>query len=71
MKNKKVIFEKSIVYIFLIIAAIVAAFPLVYSLFGSFKSSVEFLNGGPNILPKEWDMTSYVKAWKVILHNIL
>ncbi|HIW20919.1 MAG TPA: carbohydrate ABC transporter permease [Candidatus Dorea intestinavium] len=64
MKNKKVIFEKSIVYIFLIIAAIVAAFPLVYSLFGSFKSSVEFLNGGPNILPKEWDMTSYVKAWK-------
>ena len=64
MKRKKIKFETAAVYVFLIIMVICAAFPLVYAFFGSFKSSVEFLNGGSNILPKSWDASSYAKAWK-------
>lgn len=51
-------------YVILILVAIFCAFPLVYAFFGSFKSSVEFLNGGSNILPEVWDFSSYAKAWK-------
>lgn len=51
-------------YIVLVLMAVFCAFPLIYAFFGSFKSSVEFLNGGANILPKTWDFSSYVTAWK-------
>lgn len=56
--------SKVLIYIFLILIVLFAAFPLVYAFFGSFKSSVEFLNGGANILPKTWDVSSYIKAWE-------
>lgn len=50
----------------LIITVILAGFPLVYAVFGSFKSSVEFLTGGANILPKgEWRYQNYTDAWKM------
>lgn len=61
---KKIKFSNVAVYVFLIITVLCAGFPLVYAFFGSFKSSVEFLNGGANMLPKVWDVSSYAKAWK-------
>ena len=64
MKWKKIKLETTAIYAFLILMTICAAFPLVYAFFGSFKSSVEFLNGGSNILPKRWDVSSYVIAWR-------
>lgn len=51
-------------YVVLIIIAAFCLFPLIYAFFGSFKSSVEFLNGGANLIPETWDFTSYSKAWK-------
>lgn len=51
-------------YVVLILVAIFCAFPLIYAFFGSFKSSVEFLNGGSNIFPEVWDFSSYTKAWE-------
>ena len=51
-------------YVVLILVAIFCAFHLIYAFFGSFKSSVEFLNGGSNIFPEVWDFSSYTKAWE-------
>ena len=64
MNQKKIRPQRIISYVVLILMTIFAAFPLIYAFFGSFKSSVEFLNGGSNLLPSVWDMTSYAKAWK-------
>lgn len=64
MKKIKINPIQILCYVFLILVTLFAIFPLVYAFFGSFKGSVEFLNGGSNILPKEWDFTSYMKAWK-------
>ena len=64
MKKKRIKPGRVLCYAFLTAMAIFSAFPLIYAFFGSFKSSVEFLNGGANILPAQWDFSSYAKAWK-------
>lgn len=64
MRRRKISVGRCLIYIFLIAMTVSALFPLVYAFFGSFKSSVEFLSGGPNILPSKWDVSSYVVAWK-------
>ena len=64
MKQKKISPQRILSYTVLIFMSLFAAFPLVYAFFGSFKSSVEFLNGGSNIFPSVWDISSYSKAWQ-------
>lgn len=61
---RKIKISTILIYIFLIIIILAIGFPFIYAFFGSFKSSVEFLNGGPNILPEKFDFSNYVKAWK-------
>lgn len=54
-----------LIYILMIMAVLLVAFPLVYAFFGSFKGTVEFLTGGGNILPKKtWRWQNYTDAWK-------
>ena len=56
---------KILIYVVLLIAFVLVAFPLVYALFGSFKSTLEFLTGGANILPKKgWRFENYSDAWR-------
>lgn len=64
MRKNKVTAGRLGSYVVLILVAVFCAFPLIYAFFGSFKSSVEFLNGGSNILPEVWDFSSYTKAWE-------
>lgn len=64
MWSKKISIGKCGSYLILSLMTLFCAFPLIYAFFGSFKSSVEFLNGGSNILPEIWDFTSYAKAWE-------
>ena len=64
MKKNRITFGRICIYVVLILMTIYCAFPLIYAFFGSFKSSVEFLNGGANILPAEWEFSKYGKAWK-------
>ena len=63
MKMHKISIGRCAVFAFLVLMTVMALFPLVYAFFGSFKSSVEFLSGGPNILPSRWDTESYAIAW--------
>lgn len=64
MSRIKTLFPKMLLYTFLIIILLLTAFPLIYAFFGSFKSNIEFLAGGANIIPKEWDYRNYVYAWQ-------
>lgn len=63
MKKHKLTLSGLCVYLLLFAVTVFCAFPLIYAFFGSFKGSVEFLNGGSNIFPEVWDISSYIKAW--------
>jgi multiple sugar transport system permease protein len=54
-----------IIYAFLIATAIIALFPVLYILLSSFKTNQEIMVGGVNLIPKEWQVDNYVRAWKM------
>ena len=52
-------------YVGLLFLTVVTGFPVVYSVFGSFKPNREFVLGGARILPMEWRLANYVEAWEL------
>ncbi|MDK2991773.1 MAG: hypothetical protein PWP48_1006 [Clostridiales bacterium] len=54
-----------LLYAFLIIVLIIALFPIVYAIFGSFKPNAEFVAGGSRLLPKEWRFENFKEAWEL------
>jgi multiple sugar transport system permease protein len=54
-----------VIYAFLIATAIIALFPVCYILLASFKTNQEIMVGGVNLLPKDWQVENYVRAWKM------
>ena len=65
MKTKASKLYKIIIYGLLLIQVLIVGFPLVYAIGGSFKSTLEFLEGGINIFPKEWRWQNYAEAWNL------
>jgi multiple sugar transport system permease protein len=60
----ELLISRALIYLVLIAVTIYALFPVVYIIFGSFKTNREILVGGVNIFPKEWQTENYVRAWK-------
>ena len=60
-------FSPSIIatYVVLVSISVVTGFPVVYSVFGSFKPNREFVLGGARILPVQWRFENYVEAWEL------
>ena len=54
-----------IIYLFLLITAVIALFPVVYILLASFKTNQEIMVGGVNLIPREWQVNNYIRAWKL------
>lgn len=52
MRKVTAVFSKTLTYLFLLIVAVFAVFPVIYILLGSFKSNTEILVGGVDLLPK-------------------
>ncbi len=52
-------------YAFLLVISVIAGFPVIYSIFGSFKPNVEFILGGARLLPREWRFENYAEAWEL------
>lgn len=52
MRKVTAVFNKTLTYLFLLIVAIFAVFPVIYILLGSFKSNTEILVGGVDLLRK-------------------
>jgi multiple sugar transport system permease protein len=61
----KISFFSILIYAFLIVTAIIALFPVIYILLASFKTNQEIMVGGVNLLPKDWQIENYVRAWKM------
>lgn len=49
---------------FLLVMLCFTLFPVIYAFLASFKSNIELFTGSANILPKQWQWTNYVEAWK-------
>lgn len=69
MKSNQVYSNKSkiirrLVFIVLLSIAIITIYPVLYVFLGALKSNNELLVGGTNILPKEFNLSNYVQAWK-------
>ncbi len=54
---------RSIIWIFITFLCFLMVFPVLYIVFGSFKSNQELLVGGSNIFPKIWVISNYIDAW--------
>jgi ABC-type sugar transport system, permease component len=69
MKTRKMQTNKIIVttitYIILIIAVIVAVFPIFYTLMASGKSNQELLANPSSIIPEKFVFDNYIQAWRL------
>ncbi|MEK5463916.1 carbohydrate ABC transporter permease [Paenibacillus sp. FSL R7-0210] len=54
---------KAVLWIFLIAAALLALFPIIMVVLGSFKTNQE-LTGSATIWPSSWHFSNYLEAWK-------
>jgi len=62
-KRAKRIFSVIIIWVFLGLIALFTVFPVLVTLFGSFKTNAE-LTAGATILPSVWHFSNYLDAWK-------
>lgn len=62
-KSAGEIVSDTIVRVVLYIYAVVVLFPMIWTVYTSFKSSTEFYNN-PWSLPKQWNFTNYISAFK-------
>ncbi|OXM83321.1 sugar ABC transporter permease [Paenibacillus rigui] len=53
----------TVLWIFLIAAAVVTLFPVVVAILGSFKTNME-VTVGATLFPKQWLFSNYAEAWK-------
>ena len=67
MRKVTAVFSKTLTYLFLLIVAVFAVFPVIYILLGSFKSNTEILVGGVDLLQKKWLFSNYEQACAVRL----
>ena len=63
--SKKVSIYTILIYLFLLFMVVLALFPVIYILLSSFKTNQEIMVGGVNIIPKQWQVQNYVRAWKL------
>ena len=59
------VLNKTVIYVFLSIVALIAIFPVLYIVLASFKTNQEIMTGGVNLLPTEWQFHNYIRAWEL------
>lgn len=55
----------TLIYAFLLAVAAITLVPLVYALFASFKPLDEILRSGARLLPQDWTIDNYTRAWEL------
>lgn len=60
----KVNLGRVLLYAVLILGVVVTLFPFIWMLLCSFKSNIEVIQIPPSLLPKEWVLDGYVRAWE-------
>ena len=64
MGNRKVL-RQIPVYLFLAVFFLIAFFPVLFTFLSSFKSNMDILTTGNSLLPKEFVLENYLKAWEM------
>lgn len=70
MKSKEKISKWKIIghiaiYFFLSVLTVYTLYPILYIVFGSFKTNQELVAGGMSLIPKNFVIDNYVDAWKL------
>lgn len=63
-KGSKVI-GNVIVYTFLILLTVFTIYPILYVVFGAFKTNQELVLGGTSLLPKQFSFNNFIEAWNL------
>ncbi len=53
------------IYAVLLAVAFAALFPVVYTILASFKTNQEIMAGGVGVIPREWQVKNYRRAWEL------
>lgn len=64
MKNSRKFVSAGLMYLVLIIIFIVAMFPVLYTILGSFKGNMELLASNGKLLPEKFVFDNYKQAWE-------
>ena len=63
-KRKKLI-SSALVYLVLTVILIIAIFPVLYTILGSFKGNMELLTEGNRLFPRKFVLDNYIQAWNL------
>lgn len=64
-KKKSDLLGYGMVYLFLLILTIFTIYPILYVVFGSFKTNQELVLGGSKLLPEQFNFSNYIEAWEL------
>lgn len=67
MKGQKLkrTISNGLIYLLLSCVFVVAVFPVLYTILGSFKGNMELLTEGNRLLPRKFVLENYVQAWNM------
>lgn len=54
-----------IIYTFLILLTVFTIYPILYVVFGAFKTNQELVLGGTSLLPAQFSLTNFIEAWNL------
>lgn len=63
--KKKKILSNIFIYAVLTVILIIAVFPVLYTILGSFKGNMELLSQGNKLFPEKFVLDNYIQAWKL------
>lgn len=64
-KRKSRLMGQILVYLFLGVLTIFTLYPILYVVLGSFKENQELVLGGTSMLPKTFQISNYIEAWRL------
>lgn len=64
-KRKSRLIGQSLIYLFLGILTVFTLYPILYVVLGSFKENQELVLGGSSMLPKKFQISNYIEAWRL------
>lgn len=65
VESKKTKIMNGVIFLLLFLLAAVTVYPVIYIVFGSFKTNAELVGGGLNLLPEKFVLDNYAEAWRM------
>ncbi|GLB31776.1 ABC transporter permease [Lacrimispora amygdalina] len=65
VESRKTKMIHAVIFLLLATLAFLTVYPVIYILFGSFKTNNELVRGGVNLLPQKFILDNYKQAWEM------